>query len=211
MDENAFRIVIAVGVGLVTLAVIVQAIAMSAIYRVSLAIHQRVEALLKQADPVLAKLDPVVEKSGPLVDRLIPMLEKTGQAAEKVGHAAEGAANLVASVRKTVEDNRPKVSEVFEEAAAIATTGRKQVERLGGLLYEAGDRARNRLEQIDTAVENTVEQVEHAGDSIRHAVLRPVLEVNGLAAGISAAVSTLVRGPRRSSVDSATQDEEMFI
>jgi hypothetical protein len=41
--------------------------------------------------------------------------------------------------------------------------------------------------------------------------MRPVREVNGLAAGISAVVSTLVRGHRRSSVDSATQDEEMFI
>jgi hypothetical protein len=35
--------------------------------------------------------------------------------------------------------------------------------------------------------------------------------VNGLAAGVAAAVSTFVKGPRRSSVDSATQDEEMFI
>jgi len=38
-----------------------------------------------------------------------------------------------------------------------------------------------------------------------------VREVNGLAAGISAAVSALVHGSRRPSVDHATQDEEMFI
>jgi hypothetical protein len=42
-------------------------------------------------------------------------------------------------------------------------------------------------------------------------VLRPVREVNGIAAGISAAVSTLVKGQRKSSVDAATQDEELFI
>jgi hypothetical protein len=35
--------------------------------------------------------------------------------------------------------------------------------------------------------------------------------VNGLAAGIAAAVSTLVKGPKRPSVDAATLDEEMFI
>ena len=45
----------------------------------------------------------------------------------------------------------------------------------------------------------------------RAAVMRPVLEVNGLAAGISAAVSTLMKGSRKSSVDTAVQDEEMFI
>jgi hypothetical protein len=211
MDENAFRIVIAVGVGLVAAALVVQAIAMSAIYRVALAIHKRVEALLRQADPVLGKLEPVVEKSGPLIDRLIPMMEKTGTAIEKVGQAAEKTAAMVSSVKQVVEDARPRVSEVCGEALAITKTGRQQVERIGDLICQASGIAHNRLEQIDTAVENTVGQVEHAGDSIRQAVMRPVREVNGLAAGISAAVSTLVRGPRRSSVDSATQDEEMFI
>jgi len=46
---------------------------------------------------------------------------------------------------------------------------------------------------------------------MKRAVMRPVREANGIAAGISAAVSTLVKRPRKSSVDSATQDEEMFI
>jgi hypothetical protein len=204
MDDNVFRIVITVGVGLVAIAMIAQAIAMSLIYRISNALHQRVESLLKQVDPVLRKVEPMVERAGPL-------MEKAGGALEKAGVAAEGASGLLASIKVIVEDNRPKVSQVCGEAVAIAATGREQVERIGELIYDAGGRARNRLEQIDTAVENTVEQVEHAGDSIRKAVLRPVREVNGLAAGISAAVSTLVRGPRRSSVEAATQDEEMFI
>jgi len=211
MDENAFRIVIAVGVGLVAVAVIVQAIAMSAIYRVSRGIHQRVEALLERVEPLLVKLAPVVEKAGPLIEQAVPAFEKSGAAMEKIGQAADSAATLLASLNHIVEENRPRVSEVCGEAVAIAETGRQQVARIGELIYEAGDRARNRLEQIDHAVESTVGQVEHAGESIRQAVMRPVREVNGLAAGISAAVSTLVKGPRRSSVDSATQDEEMFI
>ncbi len=58
---------------------------------------------------------------------------------------------------------------------------------------------------------STVEQVGQVGDAMKRAVLRPVREVNGLAAGISAAVSTLVHHSRKPSVDQATQDEEMFI
>jgi hypothetical protein len=85
------------------------------------------------------------------------------------------------------------------------------VERIGELLHDAGDRARTRLEQIDQAVDSTVEQVGQVGDAMKRAVLRPVREVNGLAAGISAAVSTLVHHSRKPSVDQATQDEEMFI
>jgi len=211
MDENAFRLVVAVGVGLIALAFIAEAIAMSVLYRVAKAVQERVEALAKEVEPALAKVKPVAEKTAPLIDRMVPMVEKAGVAIEKVGHAAEGAAATLASINHIVEENRPRVSEVCGEAVTIAQTSRQQVERLGDLIYEAGGRARTRLEQIDNAVESTVGQVENAGESIKQAVVRPVREVNGLAAGISAAVSTLVRGPRRSSVDVATQDEEMFI
>jgi methyl-accepting chemotaxis protein len=93
---------------------------------------------------------------------------------------------------------------------AVARSSREQVERIGDLLHDATDRARARLEQIDQSVGNTVQQVGQVGDAMKRAVMRPVREANGLAAGISAAVSTLVR-PRKSSPDAATQDEEMFI
>jgi hypothetical protein len=81
---------------------------------------------------------------------------------------------------------------------------------VGDLLHDAGDRARARLEQVDHTVEATVQQLEQVSNTVKKAVSRPVREVNGIAAGISAAVSTLVRG-HKSRVDSATQDEEMFI
>jgi len=211
MDDSAFRIVIAVGVGLVAIAFIVQAVVSTLIYRVAVAIQQRVEAMLQKAEPVLTKLEPAAAKTGPFLDQLIPLLQTAHGTFEKAGNASDGAAKVLASINRIVEDNRPKVAEICEEAVTIAETGRQQITRVGDLIYEAGGRARTRLDQIDHAVENTVEQVEHAGDSIRRAVLRPVREVNGLAAGISAAVSTLVHGPHRSSVDAATQDEEMFI
>ena len=60
----------------------------------------------------------------------------------------------------------------------------------GCLVNEAGEKARARLEQIDRSVEDTIEQVEKAGGAIKRAAVRPVREVNGIAAGISAAVAT---------------------
>jgi hypothetical protein len=53
--------------------------------------------------------------------------------------------------------------------------------------------------------------MENASGTVKSAVLRPVREVSGIDAGISAMVATLVRGRHKSSVDSATQDEEMFV
>jgi len=45
---------------------------------------------------------------------------------------------------------------------------------------------------------------------VKRTVTRPVREVSSVAAGIAAAVSQLVKGPRRH-LDNATQDEELFI
>jgi hypothetical protein len=52
--------------------------------------------------------------------------------------------------------------------------------------------------------------VGEVGDALKRAAMRPVREANGVAAGISAAVSTFVKG-RKYPPDMATQDEEMFI
>jgi methyl-accepting chemotaxis protein len=109
-----------------------------------------------------------------------------------------------------VEDTRPRIAEVSGQVAEIARSGREQMERIGEVFEDATGRAHNRLEQIDQTVDHTVEQIGQVGDAVKRAAMRPIREVNGLAAGISAAVSALAKG-RKSSVDSATQDEEMFI
>jgi hypothetical protein len=85
------------------------------------------------------------------------------------------------------------------------------VDRFGDLLADSAERAKARLAQLDRTVDSTVEQVEQVGDAVKTAVLKPVKEVNGLMAGMKAAISTYTAGSRRPSVDHATQDEEMFI
>jgi len=52
--------------------------------------------------------------------------------------------------------------------------------------------------------------VQHASETVRHAMLKPVKQVDGIMHGIRAAISVVSQG-RRESVDHATQDEEMFI
>jgi len=133
----------------------------------------------------------------PLVDRAAPILDTT---------------------RQLLEENRPRISEIAEEAVAIAKNARVQADRIGDVLADSADRAKARLAQIDRTVDETVEQVEHVveqgehvGDAVKTVVMKPVKEVNGLMAGMKAALSTLAAGNRRPSVDHATQDEEMFI
>ena len=197
MPDDLFRIVITVAVALACLAFLVQAGVAIALYRVTSRMQKKIFPLVDRVDAAAQEAIPVIEKVGPIVDKAGPLLD-----------SAQG---VLANTQKIIADVQPRISEISTEAAAIAKSSRRQVERIGELLEDAGSRAKERLEQIDHSVDSTVEHLEQAGDVMRRAVMRPVREVNGLAAGISAVVSTLVHGSRKSSVASATQDEEMFI
>jgi hypothetical protein len=102
------------------------------------------------------------------------------------------------AANQIMNDARPQIQEFTGYTVALAKWGREQVERLSHLLHDASERVRTRLEQIDNTVQSTVEHVEHVGDTVKRAAMKPVKEVNGLAAGISAAVSALVCGSRKS-------------
>jgi uncharacterized phage infection (PIP) family protein YhgE len=211
MTDDVFRIAVVVGVGIICLSFLVQAIVALMAVRHIRKLEESAAPVLERAAPLLQKIEPMVERTTILLEKGVPFMEKAGIAADQLKALANTGNKTAANANRLIDEIRPQAIQVSNEVVSIAKSGRAQVERLGDLMFEASSRAKERLEQIDHSVENTVEQVENMGDAVKRAVLRPVLEVNGLAAGISAAVSTLVKGTHKSSVDTAVQDEEMFI
>jgi methyl-accepting chemotaxis protein len=211
MPDDIFRIVVTVAVILACIAFVVQAFVVLALYRLIRKIQEAIAPVVEQGGTVATRALPVIAKLEPLLDVTSVALKKAAPMLDKAGPVVERATALLTTAEQILEESRPRIREIATEGAAMAKTGREQVDRLGSLLQDAGERTRTRLEQIDRSVDNTVEQVEQIGDAVKRAALRPVREVNGIAAGVSAAVSTLVHGSRRPSVDHATQDEEMFI
>ena len=231
MDENVFRIVVTAAVVIASLAFVVQAGIVLALYKVArktqgdaASFMGKLEPVIAKAGPVIDKTGDVIERAGPVVDRvgpamdqlmpevrkILPLVDEARQTLAKVGTFIGHADDIAVTTNRLLTDVRPQVKQLSQEAVEITRLGREQVERVGDLVHEAGDKARARLEQIDRSVDTTIEQVENAGNAIKRAAMSPVHQVNGIAAGIGAAVATL-RNRRRSSVDSATQDEEMFI
>src|SRR5580658_7733500 len=209
MTDELFRWVVAAGVVLACLAVVVQAFVLLMVYRSIRKVQEQAKPFIDHVDPVIRKVEPMMDRVGVLLEKAGPVVEKAGPALESLEAVAGKAGSLVTSVNRIVDDTRPKVAEISDEAVAIVKTGRDQVERVGELLQDAAGRTRQRLDQIDRSVDSTIHQVEQVGHSVKRAVMRPVREVNGVAAGISAAVSAL--GRKKAPVDTATQDEEMFI
>jgi methyl-accepting chemotaxis protein len=128
----------------------------------------------------------------------------------KLMPVVEALTPLVATVRRLVDENAPKFSQMATEANEITKTLRVQADRLGEVVKDASERARAQVARIDGAVDETVEQVQHASEAVKHVLLKPAKQMDGIMHGIRAALSVVSQG-RRESVDHATQDEEMFI
>jgi ABC-type transporter Mla subunit MlaD len=138
--------------------------------------------------------------------------QKAGKEAQhRLGPLVDRFEAILTTSSKILEENRPRIADITTETLAVARTARQQAERIGELMDDASGRAKVRIAQIDQTVGHTVEQVEHAGEAVKSAVMKPVKEVNGIVAGVKAALNTYAQGGNRNSPEHATQDEEMFI
>lgn len=117
---------------------------------------------------------------------------------------------IIMSVRSIVDEVKPKINSVTSDAVDIFKIGKEQAGRVGELVQDFSQRAKIQVARIDGAVDDTVDQVHTATIATKEVLMKPVRELDGIFSGIRAALSVYAR-PGRSSVDHATQDEEMFI
>ena len=124
---------------------------------------------------------------------------------------------IIDTVRRIANDSAPKISavatnvvDISANAKDISYVAKDQVHRFAEVGRDFADRAKAQIARVDAVVDDTVEQVHHAGDNVKAAVLKPVREASAVMAGVKAAVSSLKDG-RRPTIDHIVQDEEMFI
>jgi methyl-accepting chemotaxis protein len=124
---------------------------------------------------------------------------------------------IIDDVRHLTRENSPKISRIASRAVEIAANAKDisdvakdQAHRFAEVGRDFADRAKAQIARVDAVMDDTVEQVHHAGDNVKEAVLKPVREANAVFAGVKAAFSSIASG-RRPTVDHVTQDEEMFI
>ncbi len=130
---------------------------------------------------------------------------------------AERAEPIIDTVRQIASDSAPKISLISTRAVEIATNAKEisdlaneQAHRFAEVGRDIADRTKAQIARVDAVMDETVEQVHHAGDNVKAAVLKPVREAGAVLAGVRAAFVSLGSG-RRPTVDHIIQDEEMFI
>src|SRR5580698_6237861 len=159
MSEEVFRLVITAAVLLACIAFVVQATVAIAFYKTVRKIQQKVDHLSDKVEPLMAKIEPVVEKAGPIIDKVGPVIERVGPLLDRAmvtmermkpaidlavqvigkveavmlqaGPVLDNARQLVGNANMVITDVRPHITELSEEAVAIARSGREQVERIG--------------------------------------------------------------------------------
>jgi hypothetical protein len=136
----------------------------------------------RQVQIVVAKIEPVIEKMGPIAE--------TSQA-------------ILNDVRKYAGEISGKTNELLD-------LSRKQLGRVDEVMAEATARTRTQMDRIEMVMDDTVNRFQETTSLLQTGIVKPLRQINALTAGIRTAFSVLA-GARRTTVEQATHDEEMFI
>lgn len=167
---------------IVTGAVAISTICIVVMAAVSVAIHGLVSKLQTKAEDVTGRMVPIIDKARQLTIENAPKFS----------------------------DIATDVREITRNAKDMSVVAKDQAHRWAEVSRDVADRTKAQVARVDAAMDETVDQVQHASINLKAAALKPVREASGVIAGVKAAVSTLAQG-RRTAVDHITQDEEMFI
>jgi biopolymer transport protein ExbB/TolQ len=117
---------------------------------------------------------------------------------------------LVESSRKVVDDSRTQIHDITVKTNEILDSTKKQLARVDEVLEDATSRAKIQLDRAEMVLDDTMQRAQEAVAVVHSGVMKPLREIQGVAAGIRAGLNFLMRG-RRDGPLNATADEEMFI
>ena len=131
-----------------------------------------------------------------LRDRIVPLTVKVDA--------------LVDTSRSAVEEARIKIVEITGKTNQILEVAKLQLETVEEVLEDASLRTRRQLKNAEIVVEDALARAQETVELVHKGILTPIRGINGIAAGVRAALHFLLRGTRPSP-DQVTVDEEMFI
>jgi len=111
--------------------------------------------------------------------------------------------------KQTIEDSRKQVADITSKTSEILETTRKQVQRIDEFLDDATARARVQMDRAEMVLDDAMVRTQRTVAVVEGGILKPIMQVQGVAAGIKTALTFLLRG--RPNPEDAHSDEEMFI
>jgi len=141
---------------------------------------------------------------------MIGLYKATRSAEQRISAMLPQVEQLINVSHRTIEQGRQQLLEVTGKTTEILTLAHTQVARVDDLMADATHRARVQLERAELIIEDTLSRAQQTIGLVHSGVMRPLREIQGVTAGVKAALQFLSRGGR-ASINQSTHDEEMFI
>jgi biopolymer transport protein ExbB/TolQ len=129
---------------------------------------------------------------------------------QKVSALMPKVESLIASSQKIIDDSKQQILDIATKTNEILNSTKRQLAVVEEVLADASSRAKVQLERAELVIDDTMSRAHETVAMVHNGIARPLREIQGVAAGIRAAVAHLAKGGRPS-VAQATHDEEMFI
>jgi ABC-type transporter Mla subunit MlaD len=116
---------------------------------------------------------------------------------------------LLETSRQTIDDSRKQITDITTKTSEILDITRKQVQRVDEILEDAASRARVQMDRAELVLDDAMGRAQRTVAMVEGGIVRPLQQIQGVAAGIKTAINFLTRG--RPNPADAHADEEMFI
>jgi len=117
---------------------------------------------------------------------------------------------LVESSRAAIDDSRAQIHEITVKTNEILDSAKIQLARVDSIMEDATVRARIQLDRVEMVIDDTMNRAQETVALVHGGIMKPLREIQGVAAGLRAGLNFLMRGRGNGPVN-ITADEEMFI
>ncbi len=124
---------------------------------------------------------------------------------------------LVPEVKEVLVNSRTALDEALKQlrqtgdrTCLILDDVRTEINSFSEARAEITNQIQAQMERIEMVLDDSLTDIQEVVSAVHGGVIKPIREVNGVVAGVRAAVRAFLGG-RRPSVAQATQDEESFI
>jgi hypothetical protein len=137
---------------------------------------------------------------------LLGMYFMSKRLSEQVERFMKETREMMVPIRSIAENLRTASANLVE----IGLSARDQFRRVEAMVTDTGEALHVQLERFDRVSQNVMDRINETAEIVQDSVVRPVREVAAVAKGLSRGFGSFFFG-RRSTVDQARQDEELFI
>ena len=190
MDQHLFNIVVAAAAVIIALSFVIQAF-------VFLRISSSLRNLVKIGKDIQSKIEPVLSQ----VNATVSVVKTT---VEKVGAQARDSFDKISTETRAVS------AAISASSREIVELAKHQAVQFSNTLDHSNAVLERQVTDLDRLLTRTQTRVEDTTLEFQSTLVRPIRELSALISGIRRMIETLFNRDRKD-IDSAYQDEELFI